>query len=87
MIKAGCFFSAIIFRPTIVFPEPGGATITPKSFLAIVSITAFWCSWSCALNKKETSFNFFLSSLKSYSILFSLQNRIIFPIKPLGMMT
>lgn len=38
-IKAGCFFSAIIFRPTIVFPEPGGATITPKSFFAIVSIT------------------------------------------------
>jgi hypothetical protein len=62
MIKAGCCLSGIIFNATIVLPEPGGATITPKSFLAIDSTTvsagvgvrlldaAAWCFSPAALN-------------------------------------
>ena len=41
MIKAGCFFSAMISNPITVFPEPGGAVITPKSFLEATSIAVF----------------------------------------------
>ena len=36
-----CFLFAIIARPIIVLPDPGGATITPKSFFDAVSTTNF----------------------------------------------
>jgi hypothetical protein len=38
MIKAGCCFSAMIFKPITVFPEPGGAVITPNSLREAASI-------------------------------------------------
>ena len=84
MINAGWHFWAIISSPIIVFPEPGGDTITPKSLSIVLLIAASWFGINSISDLKSTGSSFFLLSTILKGRFSFLQNVMRLATNPLG---
>jgi hypothetical protein len=83
-IRAGCFFLAISSIPIIVFPEPGGAAMTPQSIFFILFKISSCPVSSFTFELKSISGSLFLLSDNFYSILDELQKSVRSFKNPLG---